>query len=107
MASNPPNVPSRSGSIVNGPPSAGIHPPGSSVPPPTPGGVAPQTNLNQIVRSPVHVYRSPDQTPRPSYSKMIESEKARLHDRKMMAQRQREKEELNIVWFCRGNVPRI
>ena len=50
MASNPPNVPSRSGSIVNGPPSAGINPSQTaSVPPPTPGGVSQQANLNQIV----------------------------------------------------------
>jgi hypothetical protein len=50
MASNPPNVPSRSGSIVNGPPSAGINPSQTaSVPPPTPGGASQQANLNQIV----------------------------------------------------------
>jgi transcription initiation factor TFIID subunit 5 len=44
MASNVPNVPSRSGSITNGPPSAGIN-----QPPPTPGGVASNQNLNNIV----------------------------------------------------------
>lgn len=48
------NVPSRSGSIGNGPPSASIvgPPSNAAVPPPTPGGNAPPgtQNLNQIVR---------------------------------------------------------
>src|ERR1700753_4186141 len=48
--SNQPNISSRSGSVVNGPPSAGVNPGSANVPPPTPGAGAPQQaqNLNQI-----------------------------------------------------------
>ncbi|KAF2666998.1 hypothetical protein BT63DRAFT_416072 [Microthyrium microscopicum] len=44
--SNIPNVPSRSGSIANGPPSAGMN--SQQAPPPTPGAAPTQQNLNQI-----------------------------------------------------------
>lgn len=47
--SNPPGAPSRSSSIANGPPSAGIAPSASNPAPPTPSTPS-QQNLNQIVR---------------------------------------------------------
>ncbi|KAF2429605.1 WD40 repeat-like protein [Tothia fuscella] len=47
--SNPPGVPSRAGSIANGPPSAGMPPTGNpQQAPPTPGAATSQQNLNQI-----------------------------------------------------------
>ena len=48
--SNPPGAPSRSASIANGPPSAGVPPASGSAAPPTPSTPS-QQNLNQIVCS--------------------------------------------------------